>query len=64
LWDRLRDARVIGNFESTPVIARDTVKEVLATIDPHRQLSVCETQITRRSAEEENLLTRRSDNCI
>src|SRR5207249_5299644 len=57
-----RSTCVISDLEATPVIPRNAIEEVLAVINPNRQMRFGEAQVACGSAEEERLLTSGSDN--
>src|ERR1700730_1990968 len=57
-----RSARVVRHLEAAPVVSRNAIELVLATVNPGRQLRVGEAQVACSSAEEEDLLTSGSDN--
>jgi hypothetical protein len=52
---------VVSDLEAPPVIPRNAIEDVLAVINPNWQLFFDEAQVACGSAEEEHLLTSRSD---
>src|SRR5256886_1260591 len=53
-----RPARVVGDLEATPFVARDPVHEVGTVVRPHGQRFFGKALVTRRRAEEVHLLAR------
>src|SRR5205814_5198697 len=65
-----RSPHVVGNFESAPVVPRNSVKPVLsrksiqipsAVVAPYRQLRIGEAQVAGSSPEAHHFLTSRRD---
>src|SRR5580765_3293822 len=56
-----RSAGIVGNLEAPPMVSGHTEKRTFASINPGWQALFSETHVTRRSSEEEDLLTRWSN---
>src|SRR6185369_5056862 len=57
----VRAARVVGDLEPPPLIARDAVEDPLAVVDPDGEALLGEARIAGGRSEEEDLLACRPD---